>query len=356
MSDTKLAVMRMLENLLSPEYISGQLNNPEESTEYDIPDPFAQFLPPNDGLIIPNKGLLIEKKPTKVSKKKRITKKIVNELLNKITETQQKPAQQGFVPQDKPRLSPQLPFEPGEISNLREMIALRKDQDAGQRAFENLEKNLLPMAMGLQLLMGLSPIGARVTPRSSNLAPPVPMNKPNPIPAGPLNFPQNESIFPQINPVMPSSGLSPRGDAYKFTNKGGREFLRRFENSLTQKPGWVEEGTQNLIDQFNQVNMKRNSFGMKDLNARMNLQNLLEAGKNIQQSKYERAYTKELREDAKAKGFSSLKEYAEAQELGLLFGDDLNKEKYDIIKESLKKEKEMEMKLKQHLRNKNRLM
>jgi hypothetical protein len=336
----------MLENLISPEYISGQLNNPEESSEYDIPDPFAQFLPPNDGLII--------KEKPKVSKKKRVAKKIITEILNKITETQNNPSQQGFVPQDKPRLSPQLPFEPGEISNLRQMTALRENQDAGQRAFEQLEKNLTPMGLGLQILLAASPLGARGMARPSNLSGPVGMNNPSPATPAPVTIPPREAIASPNKPMIPSSGLSPRGDAHKFTPAGGKQYLNRQARSAGSSPEWVKEGAQALLDKFLGMGKKPNPFLPKRRGLDMNVENLVNAGKNIPENRADRLALSELRPEARSKGFTSMKEYAEALEMEALLGTELTKAKYDLIKQSLAEEKMMNLKLNQHLRNKNR--
>jgi hypothetical protein len=236
MAQTDLAVMRMLENLMSPEYSSGQMDNPE-GFEEEIPDPFAQFSAVNDGILAsaPKK----RRKPGRPANK---------QLVKQLLETLVKP--QGFVPEDRERMSPAIPFNPsGPVSNVDQMTMLRGEQDTADRKLTESSNRL---ALPMQLLSLASPMAGRgmMQQRPGTLALPKPSPQPNPAMPTPPQMQPNGPMTPNISPMLPGSGLIPRGDAHKFSSKGGKQFINRQNAAPSSEMDAIKDATKWLKEKF----------------------------------------------------------------------------------------------------------
>ncbi|CAB4143056.1 hypothetical protein UFOVP434_69 [uncultured Caudovirales phage] len=182
---------------------------------------------------------------------------------------------QGIVPKGNARISlSDLPFDPKVIPL---PILGKLDENARNEAGKKFEKGLERVAAPVQALMAISPLGGRQAYNPS----PNQMKAPWP-PAA--NAP-SRNITPQIRPeVAPrpsvalpsSSGLAPKGDAYKFSQKGGKEFLKKSQSPKNETPDWVKGGAEFL-------KMKQLEKFIKDSEAVENplLKQLVRAGENL---------------------------------------------------------------------------
>jgi len=223
-------------------------------------------------------GLLraIEKPKKKSARKKpKFDYTEINETLNNYFDREDMPGKSsGFVPQDKSRMSPALPFDPKLIPapQLEKM-----DIDARNSAGKKFESGLQKVAAPIQALMAISPLGGR-RPYSPS---PTQMKAPWPPAANAPSPKVTPAVRPEV-PVRPSvalpssSGLAPRGDAYKFSPKGGKEFLKKAQSDKNSTPDWVKSGAEFL-------KMKQFEKFLKDSEGNSNplLRQLVRAGENL---------------------------------------------------------------------------
>jgi hypothetical protein len=186
----------------------------------------------------------------------------------------------GFVPKHSPinSVTNQLPFN-SNIPNVFEAENSRKEQN--RKAMAAAERAYAPHATSnylLQLLSLLAPGAKSSTPFQRSMSPLAGARIQRPRTGSFTEYMQRDEILPEAGkPAMPSSGNTIK-PSYKFTNKGGKEYLKRQELSSRETPKWVKEGAEKLADLFRGMSTDKLDGKTR---AKRNLEEIGEAIKKI---------------------------------------------------------------------------